>query len=940
MFPLLIVREEIVCLILLIFLWINGRFYKMGKDHGSFQRMLVYAIGHVVMDIVTVLTVNNLDAAPEWFNYAAHVVFYLFAILFSQEFFCYVIALSYERHIQKKVRICSFSLLGLYVLLLPLMPIVYLQGNGTNYSLGPAAFVGYGLAMVFFVGSAVIMGLNYRKLAPHVRMALTPMLTILVLAECIQIVVPELLITGGAATVVAVGFFFSLENPADVFKQKLLIDALTGVKSRHSYEIDIQQMEAEYARNRDVKFGMVFCDINNLKAVNDLRGHMEGDAYIGHIAQILMQDLRGAEGIYRMGGDEFLAAYRNVEEGDIRREIDRVYADCEALSKDMPYEMSVAIGCAVSGEKCTTPKNVLRMADYLMYKNKAEMKRTVAFLSEDGQKLNISGLTDRIFDAFAATGDRNYLTLCNLSTNVSRWSKSAVDYFGLPGEFIFDCATVWMEYIHPDDRADYWADISDVFANVKKYHDAEYRVRNKRGEYVMCTCRGTILRGKNGEPDMFAATLVNHGIAESIDPITGLHNEQALIPYVEGLIRKGGRASFLSVGIYTFSRINLLYGYKNGDQILRQFAGILKRLLGQRGRIFRAGGTKFFLCLPEAEAKEISKLYKDLQAAASREIRMEQMVIPLRLAGGAFVMDERFTGGIAAVRNNLTHALERSKQELHGRLVFYNVPMQDGMEENFRLLAAIHQDAVIQRKGFYLEYQPILRMETQEVIGAEALLRWQDPQFGRVEPGQFVPWLENDSCFYQVGRWILYKALSDAREMLSIVPDFVVNVNVTVLQLEDERFNSMVLEALQETGFPPRQLCLELTERCRELDFDFLKGQIEFFHKFGVQVALDDVGTGFSSLSMLLELPMDEIKLDKTFITGIRNRSANQAFVKAIVEGARNMGYHSCLEGIEDRETYQYLKSFGATACQGYYFSKPLPAEKLKAFLMDRKKEK
>ncbi len=120
-------------------------------------------------------------------------------------------------------------------------------------------------------------------------------------AECIQIAVPELLITGGAATIVTVGSF-SLENPADVFKQKLLIDALTGVKSRHSYERDIQRMEAEYARDRKIRFGLVFCDINNLKAVNDERGHMEGDAYIGHIAQILMKDLHGAENIYRMGG--------------------------------------------------------------------------------------------------------------------------------------------------------------------------------------------------------------------------------------------------------------------------------------------------------------------------------------------------------------------------------------------------------------------------------------------------------------------------------------------------------------------------------------------------------------------------------------------------------------------------------------------------------------
>lgn len=939
MYPLLIVREEIVCLIVLIFLWVNGRFYKMGKDHGSFQRMLVYAIGHVVFDIVTILTVNGLDATPSWFNFVAHVIFYLFAILFSQEFFFYVVALSYGKQIQKKVRIGSICLLLLYVALLPVLPIVYLQGNGTNYSFGPAVFVGYGLAMIFFFGSAILLSVHYKKLAPHVRIALIPMLTIMVVVECIQISVPELLMTGGAITIVAVGFFFSLENPVDVFKQKLLIDALTGVKSRHSYEMDIQRMETEYARNRNIRFGLVFCDINNLKAVNDEQGHLEGDAYIGRIAQILMKNFQGAEGIYRMGGDEFLTVYRGVDEASIQREIDQVNADCKTLSAEVGYRMSVATGYAVSGKEYATLRDALRVADYLMYKNKADMKRENAFLTRDGQRLNMSGLTDRIFDVFAATSGRNHLTLANLSTNVSRWSKSAVDYFGLPSEFIFDSATVWMEYIHPDDRADYWADISAVLSGAKKIHDIEYRVRNKQGEYVICTCQGQIVKGKDGEPDLFAATLVNHGIAEGIDPVTGLYNDQAAVPCMEKSLREGARAAFLMVKICTFSRINLLYGYKSGDRILAQFAEILKRNLGQDGRVFCSEGTKFLLCLPGMNAQEISKLYEALQNAARYEITVNSITIPLRLAGGAFIVDGHFAGGVAAIRNNLTNALERSNQEYHGKIVFYNDPALYGARENLKLLAAIHQDAVTERRGFFLEYQPIFRMDTGEVAGAEALLRWQDALFGRVEPGSFIPWLENDPCFYQVGRWILQKALWDAREMLALAPGFVISVNVTVLQLEDERFKTMVLKALQESGFPPQNLCLELTERCRELDPGLLRAQIDFYHKFGVQLALDDVGTGFSSLSMLLNLPVEEIKLDKNFITDIRTRKANQAIVRAIVEAAQRLGCHACLEGIEDRETYEYLLEFGASFCQGYYFAKPMAAEALKAFLTEKKSE-
>ncbi|WP_165044235.1 EAL domain-containing protein [Adlercreutzia sp. ZJ138] len=939
MYPLLIVRVEIVCLILLIFLGINARYYKMGKDNGSFKRMLFFAIGHVVFDIITVLTVNNLDQVPIWVNYIAHVVFYLFAILFAHEFFCYVIALSYrEKRIQKMVRILGLSLVGLYLLLLPVLPIEYLHGNGTNYSLGPAAIVGYGLGMIFLAGSAVILTVNFKKLAPHVRMALIPMLTVMVAAECIQIVVPELLITGGAATVVTVAFFFSLENPADVFRQKLLIDALTGVKSRNSYELEIQQMEKEFVQNRDIRFGMVFCDINDLKEVNDKFGHLKGDDYIGDIAQILMRDLQGAESIYRMGGDEFLAIYRNTDKAKIQQEIDSVNADCKAMSEKVPYQMSVAIAYAVSGEEYASLRNVLQTADYLMYQNKTNMRREKSRLSQDGQQMNVAGLTDRIFDAFAATGGRNYLFMANLATNVSRWSQAAVDYFGLPGEFIYDNATVWMKYIHPDDRADYRADIGAVFSGKKKEHNIEYRVRNKRGEYVVCTCRGRILKGKNGEPDLFVATLVNHGIGETIDPITGLHNERILVPYMEKLLQEKTRASFLTVKICSFSRINLLYGHATGDQILGQFSVILRRIIGQKGRVFRIGETRFTLCLPGMDAEDVSRLYSNLTNAARFEITMDSITIPLRLAGGAFTVDEEYTGSVATVRNNLTSVLERSEQEDHGRLAFYSDPTRGESQVDFKLLTAIYQDAVTERKGFRLEYQPVHQMDTGEVIGAEALLRWRSEEFGKVPPGQFVPWLENDPCFFQVGWWILRKALTDAREMLPVVPEFVIKVNITVLQLEDERFNTMVLEVLRETGFPPQQLCLELTERCRELDEEYLKSQIEFFHKFGIQISLDDVGTGFSSLGVLLNLPIDEIKLDKTFITDIRSREANQAYVGAIVDATRRLGLHSCLEGIEDRKTYEYLRSFGATCCQGYYFSKSLPARDFKAYLLAEKR--
>ena len=198
-------------------------------------------------------------------------------------------------------------------------------------------------------------------------------------------------------------------------------------------------------------------------------------------------------------------------------------------------------------------------------------------------KLDKTGLEDRTFEAFSITAKRSYIFLCNMGTNVSRWSADAVEYFNLPGEFMYDAGEIWKKYIHPDDLPQYLKNFDAVYNKKTKWQDFEYRAKNRFGNYVVCTCQCTVLEGTDGEPDLFSGTILNHGIVDSIDPITNLYSDYAFIQKLMEITVERKPAIVMEIGINMFSRINFLYGYSNGNNVMRQMGDILRELIKGKG---------------------------------------------------------------------------------------------------------------------------------------------------------------------------------------------------------------------------------------------------------------------------------------------------------------------------------------------------------------------
>lgn len=542
------------------------------------------------------------------------------------------------------------------------------------------------------------------------------------------------------------------------------------------------------------------------------------------------------------------------------------------------------------------------------------------------KELDRTELESRIFEGFAETSKRRYIYVCNMETGVSRWSRNAVEHFGLPGEYFENAGEIWGNCIHPADREMYFQDIEAVFSGKKERHELDYRAKNIEGDYVTCTCRGLILKGKDGEADLFVGTIVNHGIVENIDATTNLYNIYEFWNNIHAVSESGEYCRVLMIGINNFSDINAIYGYSYGDKVLRGLSDILLELVRGFGKVYRMDGVRFACVLPECSNRELEDFYGRVQYAARHSLFVDDVRISISVSGG--VVDFHGEYDEYLVQTNAKHALGQSKQEKNGELCYFDNKLLANNRRNLEVLNALRKSIANQCEGYYLCFQPIISANAgEELVGAEALLRWNLEPFGEVPPGMFIPWLENDPSFYELGNWIIREAIVKGKKLLKDYPDFVLNVNIAYTQLSHIGFVDSVKAILEETGYPAGNLCLELTERCRQLEKEYLRKEIDELKAVGIKIAMDDFGTGFSSLNLLSELPVNTIKIDRGFIVDIQTNETNQAIVEAITNCARKLNVHVCCEGLETKEMIEFIRQYPIYSIQGYYYSKPIRIE-------------
>ena len=533
---------------------------------------------------------------------------------------------------------------------------------------------------------------------------------------------------------------------------------------------------------------------------------------------------------------------------------------------------------------------------------------------------------DELYRAFETVSEGSYVYLCDMKYDYSKWSAEAVQYFGLPGEYMYHAGDIWEQHVHPDDQASYHNSIADLFSGRDKGHDMQYRARDRMGRYVVCTCRGTVLWDENGTPDYFVGSIHNHGLVNSMDSLTGLQNQFGLFEHLNVLYSKQQKANIMMIGVGHFSMINEMWGYDFGNIVIHKLVQRLKEQFRNEGVLYRVSGVKFVLLTSTLSLEELEQRYEFLRIELSEKLEVDGYHPNLQVYGSALEV-KMFQINSQTMFSCLEYAYNLSKDRGNGAFHIFKDEIDESRTSLLTLINSIRKSIENGCSGFRLYYQPIVKAQDGALQGAEALLRWESPEYGLVPPGQFIPIIENDPAFVQLGEWILQKAMTDTKPFLQTHPDFELNVNVSYEQLRQDSFVTMIKRTLETTGYPARNLCLEITERCRLIDMRRLTAIVSELRAFGICFAMDDFGTGYSSMDILCRLKCEIVKVDKVFVDNITQNEEDAQLIRVVNDMAEIYGSRVCAEGVESIEQYELIKKCGVSTIQGYYFSRPLPLD-------------
>lgn len=525
----------------------------------------------------------------------------------------------------------------------------------------------------------------------------------------------------------------------------------------------------------------------------------------------------------------------------------------------------------------------------------------------------------------------SYLMVTDMQHNLTFVPESTAEFLGIPSGWCEDGYKIVLEKsVHPYDCPEYTEKMKKRLRGINLENDLYIRM-GKDKKYVMTQIITDMIL-EQGKNRYFIVLLRNQNVIPEIDPLTDLYGQVKFEKDIVDYIQQGRKVAVLEIEIDHMNDINILYGTNYSDRIQKVLAYRFIYMMDADKAVYRMGNSNYAFILRDASREEAAAFLEKIRARLEESVVLENNHFDLKIYASGIILDH-YEGEISTVQSKLEYVLGKMRTRRDHKLMFFNDLVQINGDVDLDLMKVIHQSVLNQCDGFYVEYQPVVHAQTGEIVGAEALVRWKKEPYGIVPPGMFIDWLESNPCMYDLGNFVLKQALTDAVEFRKSNPDFFINVNMSAKQLERKTFCGVVMALLKETGFPAGQLCLELTERCRSMPVSVMEEKLLYLKQHGVRLAMDDYGTGSASSSILLQTPMDEIKIDMSFIRGITDNQTKQALVRSMVDFANKADLKSCLEGVEDEKLQNYLRSFGATWFQGYYYSRPVQAAAMQKLL-------
>ncbi|MDQ2075884.1 EAL domain-containing protein [Marinimicrobium sp. ABcell2] len=471
-------------------------------------------------------------------------------------------------------------------------------------------------------------------------------------------------------------------------------------------------------------------------------------------------------------------------------------------------------------------------------------------------------------------------------------------------------------------------------------NEAEVLLKRRTGELLpveeltapLCNDKGEGLGAVTTVRDMSTIRALTSELTyqASHDPLTGLPNRALLYAELEKALviaeREKGRLALLYLDLDMFKDVNDMLGHTVGDELLRQVAKRLQHSVRRTDTVSRLGGDEFAILLTGFEPL---KYLGDVSLKVARHLRapfvLGQDTIDVSVSIGVSVYPEDGRDADTLVKH-ADVAMYQAKACGRDNIQYFAQEMNERAIERFHLEADLRR--AIAEHQLSLCFQPQIALNSGRIIGAEALLRWKHPQKGLIPPDRFIPVAEQSGhLMMSIGDWVLEEACRQAKAWSDGGQAPIrISVNVSMTQLRSDRFQKRVEQLLHQYHMSPDQLQLELTESIIMSDVAGAKDHIRALKELGVRIAVDDFGTGYSSLSYLKDLPVDELKIDQSFVHDISLDANKAAIVQAVIRMGQSLKLRVIAEGVEDQAAVDFLTSNDCEAAQGYYYSKPITA--------------
>lgn len=526
-----------------------------------------------------------------------------------------------------------------------------------------------------------------------------------------------------------------------------------------------------------------------------------------------------------------------------------------------------------------------------------------------------------------------YLLVTDLQKNLTFVPEKTAEFLGMEAGYSLDFYQKLTAHVHPYDIPEYEEAMGKRLKKEALSEPLYIRMGKEKTDYMM-GFSVDVLRKENRE--YLIVVLKNENALQEIDAQTDLYSQVKFEEHIKDYLATRRKVAVLEIEFDHMNDMNILYGTNYSEQMQREIGLRFIYMMDADTAVYRMNSSNFAFILRDADREEAEAYMEKIKDTLKENAYIDGHFFEFKIYASGLILDD-YKGDISTVQSKLEYTLEKARERRSTGILFFNdlVLSYGGMDLD--LMKIIHQSVLNHCDGFYVEYQPIVTSEDGKIMGAEALVRWKKEPYGAIPPGLFIDWLENDPSMYDLGNFVLEQALWDSKSFLQQNPEFFINVNVSAKQLERPDFCRVVLELLDKTEFPVRHLCLEITERCRSLPVSVINERMAVLRGYGIKFAMDDFGTGSSSSAMALEMLIDEIKIDMSFIRKILVNKKNKAIVQSMVDFANAANIKSCLEGVENKALEDYLRTVGATWFQGYYYSKPVGADELEILLSAKK---